>query len=213
MCAGRWLLFIALPLALVLSGGTASARGEVPSATAPLALTTRDVRQIFIACGYELAGLATAATSPYIAIRDRYSVASRDGDYRVLMSIVYKDATAARAAHATAHRQAEERGGTRRAFSDDHGPQLLAGYGASVWRTNVALVQSSTRTLANKWSTDDQTGEARLARPELLQIGFDDRSRDYGVDSDFVGCLEDGWPADGAAPAPVVPFVLPGRPQ
>jgi hypothetical protein len=118
--------------------------------------------------------------------------------------------------HQLKHRQAEERLGERWPFSEDFGPQLLAGYGASVWRANVALVQTSANTLASMYYVDEQNGEARLARPDLLELGFTSMSGAYGVDRDFVDCLED-WQLDGqyepdrAPPLIVVPTYFPGR--
>ena len=89
-----------------------------------------------------------------------------------------------RAAHEEAHRQAEQRMGERWPFSDDHGPQLLEAYGGSIWRNNVALVQTTAATLDSLWSQDAQTGETRLARPDLLQLGFDHGGTQYSVDRD-----------------------------
>ena len=90
---------------------------------------------------------------------------------------------------------------------------MLAGYGASVWRSNVALVQSSYRTLASMYSVDSETEEAKLARPELLELGFVRGYRDLGVDRDFVGCLESANYASPLLPASeVVPQFMLGRP-
>jgi hypothetical protein len=62
---------------------------------------------------------------------------------RVLLVPVYADAEAAR----LAERQAESISAAMRpeplAFSDDDGPRLVPEYGASVWRSNVALVEST----------------------------------------------------------------------
>jgi hypothetical protein len=176
-------------------------------------MTPLQVRDQFERCGYEV----SRATTPtrYIAVKDQGGPAARDGDYRVAMSIVYASRDAAAAAHRQAHREAEERIGERWPFSDDNGPQLLSAYGGSVWRGNVALVQSSFRTLTSLYSVDDQTGEARLARPELLQLGFVTGYRAQGVDRDFVDCLEAaaGVEANDPVPsAPPAPVFVPGQP-
>jgi hypothetical protein len=59
-----------------------------------------------------------------------------------LRVFVYRSATAA-AAHQQAHTQDEGRRNRTVSFSDQLGPQLLTGYGASAWTRNVALVQAS----------------------------------------------------------------------
>ena len=59
----------------------------------------------------------------------------------VVRVFVYPTAGAALAAHHEAHRQEEAGRNMSLAFSDDTGPQLLSGYGLSLWRQNVALIQ------------------------------------------------------------------------
>jgi len=76
------------------------------------------------------------------------------------------------------------------AFSDDNGPQLLDGYGGSVWRANVTMVQTTRRTLDSMYTSDSQTSETAIAMPELLKVGFVSSAGKYAVDSDFVDCLE-----------------------
>jgi hypothetical protein len=129
------------------------------------------------------------------------------------MAIVYADSETAQAAHLKTHRQAEDSLGERWPYSDDHGPQLLAGYGASVWRANVAIVQSSLRTLASIYTSDEQTGETRVARPEMLELGFVNDLAHYGVDWDLVTCLDGGLTASIGAPGGLPPqaIVMPGR--
>jgi hypothetical protein len=185
-------------------------------------MTSLELRDQFGQCGYDIGNAGVPATSQYVAIRDRNATVLTDPNTRIVMAIIYADAAAARAAHQRAHSKAEERIGQRWAFSDDQGPQLLAGYGGSVWRANVALVQSSGATLASMWSVDAQTDEARIARPELLELGFATNLNQYAVDRDFVACLEDGsLTAATAATAatvtpasamPVTPTFLPGHP-
>jgi hypothetical protein len=58
---------------------------------------------------------------------------------RMLRVFVYRDPQAAE----MAHRQASAQPVGSNADSDDAGPQLLSGFGSSLWRRNVALVQSS----------------------------------------------------------------------
>jgi hypothetical protein len=195
--------------------------GSAPTAAAePHNMTATDVRLQFTDCGFEIGNPQARAGNGYIVVRDPGMANGRDADQRILMAIVYPDEAAAVTAHQRAHRAAEERLGERWPFSDDHGPQLLAGYGGSVWRANVALVQSSSRTLASMWSVDGQTDEARVARPELFELGFVSSLTDYGVDRDFVGCLDETPLADAAPPAAqpdidpasVAPTFFRGRP-
>ncbi len=115
----------------------------------------------------------------------------------------------------------------RRPFSNDNGPQLLAGYGGSVWRANVAMVQSSSRTLASMYSYDVQTDETRITRPDLFELGFVSNYREYGVDRDFVTCLEsapaftadstvataDATATSAASNTVLQPLFLPGQPR
>jgi hypothetical protein len=62
---------------------------------------------------------------------------------RVLLVHVYADAEAAR----LAERQAESINSATQpehlAYTENYGPRLVAEYGASVWRSNVALVEST----------------------------------------------------------------------
>jgi hypothetical protein len=185
---------------------TASAASAAPSG-----LTSVDVRDQFTRCGYEIAN-PQPAKNQYVVVEDPGAALARGATYRIIMAIVYPDTAAASAAHRKAHRQAEDRLGAHHVFSDDHGPQLLAGYGDSVWRVNVAMVESNSATLASMWSYDIQTDEARIARPELLDLGFDSSSTEYGVDRDFVVCLENAPLADNPLPTGVAPVYMPGQP-
>jgi hypothetical protein len=149
------------------------------------ALRPADLHEQFVRCGYRLQGHPNGA---YFAVRDPIDV--RD-DARVLMVVVYLDVEDAVAAHTRAHAAAEDRLGWSVAMSDDHGPQLLVGYGGSVWRRNVAIVQSSLRDLSSLWYVDVQTDEQKLLRPEAFDLSFAPRVGTYAVDADFVMCLED----------------------
>ena len=74
------------------------------------------------------------------------------------------------------------------------------------------MVESNSATLASMWAYDLQADEARIARPELLDLGFDSRTSEYGVDRDFVACLEDAPLADNPAmPTGVAPIFMPGH--
>ena len=58
-----------------------------------------------------------------------------------LRVFVYLNADRAEAEHQRAHASEEARRNATLPHSDDLGPQLLMGYGSSMWRYNIALVQ------------------------------------------------------------------------
>ena len=210
-------VFAASSIASLVTSTTWSAAAE------GRALTPPEARDEFARCGYELVNPGSPSTGRYIVIRDPGASEVGDLDYRIVMAIVYPSEVAAVAEHQQAHRDAEQRTNVRRTFSNDNGPQLLAGYGGSVWRANVAMVQSSSRTLASMYSYDVQTDEAQIARPDLFELGFVSEYREFGVDRDFVVCLENAPAfstsattdriATGAASITVIqPLFIPGRP-
>jgi hypothetical protein len=57
-------------------------------------------------------------------------------------------------------------------------------------------------------------GEARIARPELFELGFSPKLNEYAVDRDVVGCLEGGLLADDSSQGAgvVEPIFMRGRP-
>jgi hypothetical protein len=65
---------------------------------------------------------------------------ARAGD-RSVRAFVYRDEEAAATAHRVASAQQSRNADVR--DSDDAGPQLLSSFGASAWRRNVAVVESS----------------------------------------------------------------------
>jgi phage-related tail fiber protein len=166
------------------------------------------VREHFAACGYAVQGAPVTRGTAYLAVRDPTPLVS--DDYRVSMIIVYTSQAAADAAHTHAHTAAQAETSVRWPYSVDNGPQLLPGYGGSVWRNNLAIVQSSLRQLNSMVTEDTETGESRVARPELQQLGFQSTLERYAVDRDLVDCLTD---AAGAGD-PLLPPALqaPGQP-
>ena len=181
---------------------------------APRSFSPFQLRDQLTQCGFEIGNKGAPSATPYIVIRDPDATEARAADYRIVMAIVFASPEAANAAHQKAHTQAEARLGEQHAFSNDFGPQLLVGYGGSVWRSNVALVESTSRTLASLYSYDDQMGEARIARPELFELGFSPKLNEYAVDRDVVGCLEGGVVADDSIQGAgvVEPIFMRGRP-
>jgi len=197
-----------------------AALAAAPVVGAPRTVTPLELHDQFDHCGYDVARSPTGPGTHYLVVRDPAAGAVRDADYRVVVAIVYPDAPTASATHQRAHHAAEQRLGQRWPWSDDHGPQLLGAYGDSVWRANVALVESNGRTLASVYTEDVETGETRIARPELLELGFISSRSRYGVDRDFVDCLERLCEADAFTsetdppwtPDPIVPVFPPGHP-
>jgi hypothetical protein len=202
-----------------LTAWAVAALSATPAIAAPRSVTPLELRNQFDECGYEVAGSPTGPGTHYLVVRDPGSGAVRD-DRRIVVAIVYPDMPTASAAHQRAHHAAEQRLGQSWPWSDDHGPQLLGAYGNSVWRANVALVESDGRTLASVYTEDTETGETSVARPELLELGFNSSASRYGVDRDFVDCIEGLWQADNPTtqtdaswvPEPIAPMFLPGRP-
>jgi hypothetical protein len=207
-------------LALVLA---LAALGLSPAAVRADDITARtlapaQLQDEFVRCGYQLPG--GNRPGQYFAVRGP-NVDPRDNP-RILMVVVYPDVASAAEAHRRAHERAEAKIGIPVPMSDDHGPQLLVGYGGSVWRNNVAMLQTTLRTLSGLYYEDIQTGEAKVIDPSAFDLGFATRFGPYAVDSDFVMCLEDmqaelaiGPPGPGAARGvPLVEaLVLNGRPM
>ena len=190
---------------------------SLPAVAAPFAaatgvgatrnLTSGEVRDHIVHCGFRLNDPSTRPASPYIAAHEPAPVGPR-GE-RVWMVIVYPDAATATAAHQNAHRAAEALRGLHLRYNFDNGPQLMGGYGGSLWRANVVVVQNTIETLHSIWTRPGDLGESRLARPELRELGFVGGPRDVAIDSDFVGCVEQlTGDQDSIAP----PFIGPGRP-
>ncbi len=190
--------FVCAVSILVTASSAALTAESAGAASDTIALAPVQARTVFLGCGYQVGNPGSTTTGRYIVLRDVGSDLAQDdpnADYRIAMAVVYTDVAAASAAHQQAHRRAEEVTGSPHTFSNDNGPQLLEGYGGSVWRGNVALVQTRKRTLDSMYTSDDQTGAIALARPELAKLGFVDSFADYAVDHDFVDCLDNGLAA------------------
>jgi len=198
-------------LSLALTLGTLSCSLTAAGVgAAPAGLTVRETREQFVSCGFEVPPTQQNPTSPFLAIRD--SGPDRGRASRVVVAIVYTDTATAAAAHLAAHRRAEAWLGEAHPYRADRGPQLLPGYSASVWRGNVALVQSDLATLGSMYTVDAQTDESRVARSELFELDFG-HPLSAGVDRDFVACLEDSLLADNVPAAQhAVPVYMPGQP-
>lgn len=109
-------------------------------------------------------------------------IEARAIDGRVVRAVVYSDSQAAATAHHQAY--AQRPASSTLPSSDDVGPQLLSGFGASAWRRNVALVQSSPATFAALMPTEVDCTD--LAPPPAADL-----SRPvYGVDASLIALIE-----------------------
>jgi hypothetical protein len=101
----------------------------------------------------------------------------------VVRAFVFSDGQAAAAAHRQANAQQEFINGSV-PDTDDAGPQLLSGYGASAWRRNVAVVQSSTEIFAQLMLAEpDCSGFPPPPGPDLSRPA-------YRVDASLVTLLD-----------------------
>jgi hypothetical protein len=83
------------------------------------------------------------ASPPAVWSENALMIEAKQADGRTVRAIVYRDAAAAAAAHQQAYAQNVTWTDARLLYSDDVGPPLLSGFGASAWRRNIALVESS----------------------------------------------------------------------
>jgi hypothetical protein len=72
-----------------------------------------------------------------------FFVRDADDDARILLVLVYPDASRATAQRQLAEAQEAAELGEPGLFTDELGPELVPGYGRSFWLANVALVQAS----------------------------------------------------------------------
>jgi hypothetical protein len=125
----------------------------------------------------ESAGYSVGAS---VMFGDQTMVIEARGDGgRIVRAFVYPDAHAAAAARwrAAASGEAVTSG-------DDAGPQLLSGFGASTWRRNIALVQSTPETFAELMPADVECFD--LVPPH----GPDLSRAAYRVDANVVALIE-----------------------
>jgi hypothetical protein len=174
-CAARPLFLMLQAALLALLPLSVAADGAQSS---PLSDVRADaIRQVLERAGY-IAGPPAAWGENALIIE------ARGTESRTIRAIVFPDAQAA----ATAHQQAytQQAGGTvpMLGYSDDVGPQLLSGFGASVWRRNVALVESSPLIFAELMPVEfDCTDTAPPATPDLLRPA-------YHVDDEVVALVD-----------------------
>jgi hypothetical protein len=130
------------------------------AASSPADLQVDRLRQVLQDAGYRVG-------SP-VAWGDQALLMEATASGRVVRAFVYTDGQTAAAAHRVAQAQQAGSNSANIPYSDDAGPQLLSGFGASVWRRNVALVQSSPATFAELMPAEaDGTDLAAPAGPDL----------------------------------------------
>ena len=170
----RLVAAIAAALYLWPAAATARAQELTPSDLAVPPRTVAQVRSAYIDSGYQVdQAYAWDWLQPPVT-----SVQVRDpANERVLLVLIYDSATAAVAAWLQA--QSLEPGVA--------GPHLVAGYGASVWSGNVAMVQTTLRDL-------DRLYRARSDQNNMMHsgqtFGVDVSAPTTGVDLDFQQALE-----------------------
>jgi hypothetical protein len=178
-------------MSLVLSAAIlASLAFESISAAAeeaPVALAPMTVQQEFANCGFMVTDPGSPPNARLIVVRD---ARSDTDNLRILTAIVYPDVDAALSAHEQAHSFAERHAQVDVPLNDDNGPQLLPGYGGTVWRNNVALMESNAQTLNSLYTWDPMTDETRLANPQAFDLGFRLNPTGLAVDRHFVDCVE-----------------------
>jgi hypothetical protein len=187
--------FSALVLAILVAAGAlwpASVGATAPAATEamPRALAPDEVQAAFRHVGYQVGEPASWSDGASML-----AVWSRDAmptDRPLLRVFVFADARAAAAERRRAHANDEARRNRPITASDDRGPQLLTGYGASAWRRNVALVQASPPGDVGAYPVEPNCDpEPVITATTGLELG----SRDFalpttGVDVRFVELLE-----------------------
>ena len=102
-------------------------------------LTPDEVRAVYVDGGM-VASTPTYSTDG-VAMFSVQRAGELNPAHPALRVFVYLSAESAADEHRLAHARDEARRNATLAYSDDVGPQLLLGYGPSLWRGNVALVQ------------------------------------------------------------------------
>jgi hypothetical protein len=181
----RSLVAAGVTLASLALGSVAMAADEAPVALAPLT-----IQQQLGSCGFAVSNPGTPPNTTLIDLRDPGS--TRDNP-RVARIIVYADVVTANAAHEKAHLLAESRAQVDVPMNDDNGPQILPGYGGTVWRNNVALMESDAKTLNSLYTWDTFTDQAAIANARAFDLGFVRSQSGLAVDADIVSCVEQAF--------------------
>jgi hypothetical protein len=155
---------------------------EVPPQPAT-GLTVEQAREVFAGAGYQVdEALTWNWTSPPV---ETFQV--RDLHGRILMVLVYGSTTAAQAERLQA--AAREQTPLAGQSLSGVGPHLVIGYGTSVWRGNVALVQTTQSELNREYQVQEARGNGVYVESSL--VGSPGPAR-FAVDFDFLQALENG---------------------
>lgn len=141
--------------------------------------TPDQVRAQYLAHGFQADAPVTWWTSNHVTT---FRVSDPVSD-RVVMVLVYPDSATAVAERSNAEARDSSDAAT--------GPHLVAGYGYSTWRQNVALVESTTDNLARQYAAEQavdnqvMTGIPASVEPSNLTPA-------YAVDLDMIGVIDGG---------------------
>jgi hypothetical protein len=170
---------------LVLSAWPVAAGAQAAPADP---LTVDQVRDEFVRHGFQVDPPITWWTNSHVTtftVSDQPGVGGPAG--RVLMVLVYPDATTAQAEFGSA--QAREADASADQSAPGVGPHLLPGYGPSVLRDNVALVESTHQELARQYAAQlDRDNLSAFGAVEPVTFG----APTYAVDLDFLRVFDDG---------------------
>lgn len=137
-------------------------------------LQIEDVRTVLAQIGYEATRPVGALDGPVPMVEAR-AVKGPE----IVRVLVFADSAAA----AIAHRQADAVTDGGLTWSDDVGPQLLSGYGASAWRRNVALIQTSPETFGRLMPPESDCVDG-TSTPTVVPF------REYRVDPAVIQAVE-----------------------
>lgn len=164
-----------------VSVSVTQAQGAAPSAPA---LTVEQVRNSFSHAGFQVQQSRTWDwTSPPVT---SFQIQDQTGA-RVLMVLVYANSAAAQTAYVQAQARDEAQGSASRPGAD--GPHLVDGYGPSVWKANVALVQTTQSELDRLYRVHSDRDNCVDTNLTLVQ---DPGPPSVMVDVDFQQALDTG---------------------
>lgn len=172
------------PIAACFLFVAGSAQAQVAPADA--LITVDQVESAFTSAGYHLDQAVNWdwTSPPVTTFQVRDGLGSND---RVLMVFVYSGTSAARSARLLAQAHDETAQNRGLVYSDEHGPHLVPGYGESVWRRNVAMVESSQSELNRLFTSARDTDDGMV-----VQTGLQSPLSTRAVDDDFVALLSNG---------------------
>jgi hypothetical protein len=139
--------------------------------------TPGELRSQYIAHGYQV-DAPIAWWTPDHVTTVRVSDPTSD---RVVMLVVYPDVATAAAVRASV---ATHDGGTA-----GTAPRLIAGYGYSAWRGNVALVESTADGLARQYAAE-QAADNQLMTGMPPAVDSPNPSQTYAIDQDLLDVVD-----------------------